>query len=178
MLDRAGDLRAVKLLDVREPVEHEQLRPLDVIGRERGVGGAARQTDLSAAGVDDQTVFSVPFDDPADVSDVVREARDDEVRILDRSRVREQRAPLEDVVAGQGYEHRVLDVVIERVAVADALERELRRERNEFGQARIRSPEPILHVGGEERPQRVRGELGQRDHGIAPTKEPTLARPA
>ena len=45
----------------------------------------------------------------------------------------------------------MLDVVVEGVAVADAFERELRREGNDFGQTRVRPPEPILHVGGKER---------------------------
>ena len=63
----------------------------------------------------------------------------------------QQRAPLEDVVAGQGDEHRMLDVVVEGVAVANAFQGKLRREGNDFGQARMRAPEPILHVGGEER---------------------------
>ena len=122
-----------------------------MIGRERGVGGTARQFHLSAAGLDDEAVAPVPFDDPADVADVVRQTGGDEVRIFDRRRIDQHRPPFEDVVAGQGDEHRVLDVVVEGVAVADAFQGELRREGNDFGQARMRAPEPILHVGGEER---------------------------
>jgi hypothetical protein len=45
----------------------------------------------------------------------------------------------------------MLNVVEERVAVADAFQRELRRERNDFRRARMRAPEPILHVGSKER---------------------------
>ena len=63
----------------------------------------------------------------------------------------QQRPPLEDVVAGQGDEHRMLDIVVEGVAIADTFQRELRREGNDLGQARMRAPEPILHVGGKER---------------------------
>jgi len=45
----------------------------------------------------------------------------------------------------------MLNVVVEGVAVADAFQREPRRERDDFGQERVRAPEPILHVGGKER---------------------------
>ena len=151
MLDRACDQWPVKLFDFGQAIQHEELGPLDMIWRERRVGGAPRQRDLSAAGVDDQAVGPVSLQDPADISDVVGKAGDDEIRIFERRRIDQQRAPLEDVVAGQGDEHRMLDIVEERVAVADAFQRELRRERNDLRQARMRAPEPILHVGGKER---------------------------
>ena len=38
VLDRACDQRAVDLLNLREPIQREELRPFDVIWRERGVG--------------------------------------------------------------------------------------------------------------------------------------------
>jgi len=58
-------------------------------------------------------------------------------------------------MAGQGDQHRVLDVVIERIAVADAFERQPGGKRDQLGQARMRGPEPILHIGGEKRAQGV-----------------------
>ena len=45
----------------------------------------------------------------------------------------------------------MLNIVEEGVAIADAFQREPRRKRNDFRQARMRAPEPILHVGGKER---------------------------
>ena len=51
-----------------------------MIGREPCVGGAARQFNLVAGGVDDLAVGPVPFDDPADEADIVGQAGDDEMR--------------------------------------------------------------------------------------------------
>ena len=59
--------------------------------------------------------------------------------------------PLKMSWPAKGDEHGMLNVVEEGVAVADAFQRELRRERNDFGQARMRAPRMILHVGGKER---------------------------
>ena len=50
----------------------------------------------------------------------------------------------------------MLDVVVESVAVADALERKPRHERNDLGEARMRRPEPIPHVDGQERAEGFR----------------------
>ena len=36
---------------------------------------------------------------------------------------------------GKGHQHRVLDIVIQRVAVADAIQGQSGRERNNFGKA-------------------------------------------
>src|SRR3984957_3415656 len=102
-----------------------------MIGRERSVGAAARQGDLVASRVDDVTVRSVALENAPNVADVMGEAGDDEVRVVVRSRVGEKRAALEDIVARERNEHGVLDIVIKGVAVADAFEREARREWND-----------------------------------------------
>ncbi len=59
----------------------------------------------------------------------------------------------------------MLDVVVQGVAVADALQREPRRERDDLGKARVRNPEPIFDVVGQKRSQGLRSQAGQRDHG-------------
>ena len=87
MLDRARDPRAVELVDRRQAIQHEQPRPLDVIGRKRGVGAAARQFDLVAGRVDDVAVGTVPFEDAAHVADIVGEAGDNEMRVVVWGRV-------------------------------------------------------------------------------------------
>jgi hypothetical protein len=56
-------------------------------------------------------------------------------------------------MAGQRDEHRMLDVVVEGVAIADAFKGQPGGKRNEFRQTRVRSPEPVLHIGGQERAQ-------------------------
>src|SRR5262249_42883531 len=56
-------------------------------------------------------------------------------------------------MAYQTDEHRMLDVVVEGIAIPDAFKRQPSSKRNEFRQARMRGAEPILHIGGEERAQ-------------------------
>jgi hypothetical protein len=56
-------------------------------------------------------------------------------------------------MAYQSDEHRMLDVVVEGIAIPDAFKRQPGSKRNEFRQARMRGAEPILHIGGEERAQ-------------------------
>ena len=96
-------------------------------------------------------IVLVPFDDAADVPNIMRQAGDDKVRIVGRRRRLQECTALEDVVAGQRDEHRMLDVVVEGIAISDAFERQPSGKRNEFRQTRMRSSEPVLHIGGEER---------------------------
>jgi hypothetical protein len=67
----------------------------------------------------------------------VHEARDDEVGIIVGMRGNEERAPFHDVVPGQCHQHRMLDIVIEGIAVADALERKSRQGWDELAQTRV-----------------------------------------
>jgi hypothetical protein len=83
----------------------------------------------------------------------MRQARYNKVRIIGRCRRLQKRTTLKDVVASQSDEHRVLDVVVEGIAIPDAFKRQPGGKWNEFRQARMRGSEPILHIGGEERAQ-------------------------
>ena len=62
-----------------------------------------------------------------------------------------QRSSGQDVVPGKGDEHRVLDVVIQRVAVTDAFQRDLGRKRKRFTQADMRGAKPDFHFCGQKR---------------------------
>ena len=77
--DRSCDPRAVNFLDRCKTVKHEQLRSLNVIRRKRGIGGSTRQGNLAASPIDHVTLIIVPFDDAADVPNIMRQASDDEV---------------------------------------------------------------------------------------------------
>ena len=114
--------------------------------------------------VDDVAVRPVSLEDAAHVADVMGEAGDDEVRVVVRGRVGEQRAALEDIVARQGDEHGMLDIVVKGVAVADAFEREPRREWNDLGEPRVRDPEPVSDVVRQIRAKRFGREPRHRDH--------------
>jgi len=132
--------------------------------------------DLVAFGVDDKAVRAVAVENAAHIADVVQHAGDEEMGVIAGIGRRQQRAALHDVVADQRHQHGVFDIMVERVAIADAFQRDLRHERNDFREARMRAPEPILHVGGKERAQRFRRQFWQSDHGSLSTKEPTIER--
>jgi hypothetical protein len=116
------------------------------------------------SGVDDVAVRTVTFEDAAHVADIVGQAGDDEMRVVIRGRVGQERPALEDVMAREGDEHRMFDIVVEGVAVADAFERKPRRERDDLGKAGVRDPEPVFHVVGQKRAKGFRRQARQRDH--------------
>src|SRR5205085_3326503 len=58
-LDGAGDALLVDERDERKAMPDENLRPLDVIGRQESVGRAARRRYGIAGGIDDETLFRV-----------------------------------------------------------------------------------------------------------------------
>ncbi len=121
-----------------------------MIGHQCGIGGAAGQCDLSAVCINDVTINSVALEDTAHVADVVHQAGDDQVCVVAWRRLGEQRAPDKNVMSGKRHQHGVFDVVIKRIAVGNALERELGRERDQLGQAGMRRPASPVHFGREE----------------------------
>ena len=75
-------------------------------------------------------------------------AGDDDMGVVVHTDVSVQCTPAQDVVARQRDQHRMLDIVVKRVAVADAFEREAGRRRHDLHQ-RLRRPEPAAHEGPE-----------------------------
>jgi hypothetical protein len=55
----------------------------------------------------------------------------------------------EDIVSGKRYQQRVLDIVVERVAIANAFEREASGRRHLLHELCLRRPEPTAHIGTE-----------------------------
>ncbi len=105
-----------------------------MIRGECGVGRAARQGNFAAGGIDDIARIVIAFDDAPDITDVMEETGDDEVAVVGRCGRLQQSAAFENLVARQGHEHRVFDIVIEGVAVADALQGQTRGKRYDFGE--------------------------------------------
>ena len=125
-----------------------------MVGRERGIGRSDRQLDLAAGDVGNIGVVLVALDDAADISDVMGEAGQNEVRIVAGRGGPLQRPSNQDVVPDQRNQHGVLDIVIERVAVADALQRQPGGKGKQFGQIRhamsrtgLRFPAPETSPG-------------------------------
>jgi len=63
----------------------------------------------------------------------------------------------------------MLDVMVERIAISNTLERKAGDRRNEFGQMRLRCPKPAALMGGKESSQRIGCQLGNRNHKSPPS---------
>jgi hypothetical protein len=119
----AGYPARVKNITCRQAVHHKHLGPVDVIGKKSGIRRFARQFCLVTGRVDDVPVRSVAFEQASNVADVVQEARNDNMGIITGKRGNEERASLHNVVPSQRHQHRMFDIMVECVAVPDALER-------------------------------------------------------
>ena len=69
-----------------------------------------------------------------------------------------QCTPAQDIVSRQRDQHRMLDIVVKRIAVADAFERDAGRRRHDLHQG-LRGSEPATHKGPEKFFQRVYGQF-------------------
>src|SRR3974377_2538122 len=72
--------------------------------------------------VDHVTVAAVACKNSAHITNVMHQASDDEMRVVLRRHMGVQRSPSYNVMPRERDQHRMLDIMIERVAVADALE--------------------------------------------------------
>jgi hypothetical protein len=88
---------------------------------------------------------------------------DDDVRVVARQQAGVQRSASEDFMAGERHQHGVLDIVVERIAVADAFQRDAGDRRNELDQ-RFGGAKPPLHILSEEAAEGVGGEFWHGDH--------------
>ena len=61
----------------------------------------------------------------------------------------QKRSTLHDVISRKGHEHRMFDVVVERVAVADALKGKSGGRWND-SQVCVRRTKPVTHLLGKE----------------------------
>ena len=113
-----------------------------MIWRERSIGRPGRQTDGTARDVRNEGCFFVTLNDSPDVTNIVCKARQNEIRVVASRRETLQRPADQYVMADQRDKHRMLDVVIERIAVANTFQGELCRRREKFCDPRLRSAKP------------------------------------
>ncbi|MEI9924957.1 MAG: hypothetical protein WDN50_16755 [Bradyrhizobium sp.] len=104
------------------------------------------------------------MDDAADVSDIVRQTAHNEIGIVADCRRAPQRAADQYIVANQGHEHRVFDVVIKCVAVAYTFERKLCRLGQKLRKRSARRTEPVPRFNVKKRTQRLRDQFRYGDH--------------
>ena len=121
-----------------------------MIWRERSIGGPGRQTDGTARDIRNEGCFFVALNDSPDVTDIVCEARQNEIGVVAGRRGTLQRPADQYVMADQGDEHRMLDVVIERIAVANTFQGELCRRREKFCDPCLRNAKPKSGFCGQE----------------------------
>jgi 5-methyltetrahydropteroyltriglutamate--homocysteine methyltransferase len=131
--DRVGHARGVNERRIAEPLVDEELRPVDMIGCQRGVGGAARQLHRLAAAIDDEFGTGVAAQNSANEADVVQKTGDDEVTVIVGLEPLRQRAPEQDVAADRRHQDGMLEVVVEGVAPAEALDRDPRQPAHALG---------------------------------------------
>jgi len=75
-----------------------------------------------------------------------------------------QRAAAQDIVPRQRDQHRVFDIVVERVAVADAFGGYPRDRWHQVHQVGVRRAEPPSHIAAEEFAERIRRQFGNGNH--------------
>ena len=98
---------------------------------------------------DHKAVFVVVRKQATHIADVVGKAGDDDVRIIIRGQVAVQRATAQDIVARKRDQQRVLDIVVESVAVSNAFKRDARGRGHDLHEVRLLRPEPAAHKGAE-----------------------------
>src|SRR3977135_2615568 len=84
------------------------------------------------------------------------------MRVVMRRHTGVERLPAQNVMPCEGEQHRMLDVVIERVAVANAFKRNASDGRHHLDQTRLRRAKTALHMGSEKRTKGIRRELWNR----------------
>ena len=86
------------------------------------------------------------------------------VRVVGRGHLAAQGKTAEDIVSYQRDQQRVLDIVVERIAVSEAFKRKPRGVRHILDQRRFRRAKLAAHVGTEKILQRIRRKLRQSHH--------------
>ncbi len=130
-----------------------------MVGHQPGVRGTARQGHLAAGRIDHIAVRIVLLEQAAHIADVVEKAGHDDMRVVVGVDLVVQRAAAQDIVPRQRDQQRVLDIVVERVAVSDAFERHAGGGRHDLHQPCLRGAEAAAHIGAEKLFQRVRRQL-------------------
>ena len=149
MLDAAGDPLDIERRGRVQAVADEDLGAIDVVGRERGVRGAPRQSQQVAGLVDHVAAVLVARADAAQVADVVDQRRGREMQPVVGGHPLDQDPALEDRLADHGHEDGVVGVVVERIGVRDPLDADVGHGAQKVSELRARVAEDPRVVGGE-----------------------------
>src|SRR4051794_2384829 len=100
----------------REPLPDNDLRSRDMVGREKGVGGAAGKLHGMTNHIDDLPVADIAAADSAQISDIMAERGDDKMKPVLRRDRSLQPPPAHDVLGNKRYLGGMNSVVIQRIA--------------------------------------------------------------
>ena len=135
-----------------------------MVGPQRGIGRTSRQANGTAAEICDIGIPVISLDNSTNVSDVVGEARQDEIGVV----VCASCAAASPVPSGcrgrQGSRAGLFDVVIQGVAVADALQCEPGCIGEKFSQAGMGGAKPAPGFRSQKRSQSFRHQFRDCDH--------------
>lgn len=126
VLDKVGHLVGVDILVLPEALAHENLAAVDMIGRKGRTGKVVRNLLHRTLFVDHHDVAVITGADTAQVADVVAQQRDHEVQpVVGGHAALVQVLALQHRLPDLRDRDRVLDIVIERVGIAQVLQREV-----------------------------------------------------
>ena len=126
-LDRLDDAFLVDKLRGCKTLTGVDLGAVDMIRRKHRVGGAARWRVAVAGLVDDKAVLGVALADAVHHTDVVDKQRAGEMQPVIGGQGFRKQPTADDLLTGERNHQRMLNVVIERVRIADALQDKARR---------------------------------------------------
>ena len=121
-----------------------------MIGRKRSVGSAARELHRLAVVIDDELGLGVAAQHAADETNVVQKTGHDEVAVVLRLDTLRHRAAEQNVAADRRHQDGMFEVVVEGVAPAEALDRDLSQPAYALGQIVVRRTEDFAEVVGDE----------------------------
>ena len=120
--DGTRDTLAVDQGIILEAFAHNDLRAKDVVGRQVRVGSTAGQRNRVSRLVNDLPLARIAFADIAQIPDIVREGRDNEVQPVFRRDVPSQSKAAQDVLCDLSHQGGVLRIVIQRIAGGEAFD--------------------------------------------------------
>jgi hypothetical protein len=112
--------------------------------------------DLLVFIVDDELGFGISAQDAPNIADVVQQAGDDEMAVIVRFDATGERKALQQVATDQGHEKGVLEIVVERIAPANAFNGATGERSQSFGDLVMDRAEDLAKILRQESAQLLR----------------------
>ena len=102
---------------------------------------------ITGSHIDDETGRVIVREQATHIADIMEKTGDDDVRVVVRGHLIVERTTAEDVVSRKRHQHRMLDIVVERVAVSNAFERQARPRLPDADSQPCRADHPHCDAG-------------------------------